>query len=277
MAWGAAADRLLFWGERGCTAWLWRLGTARVQPLAHAEASDSECRLRGARFAEDGGGRALIWGEDRRLSLWDTEAPTPAILATPVEGTLVRDARLAAEGEPVVVATAEGRVRLVGEADLMLAHAAVRGARWHAGTRRILSWSDEGVRLWNADSGALLASLSHDGGVAGAAFTPDGERLISWQTDGAVRLWDALAGQPLTPLLGGGSHEPPMVDIDTSIPAMRMLVVSGSRGRLWSLPPFVAPPHRPVRFLETVTGSRLAPQDEVEALPEAAWRELQAD
>lgn len=277
VAWGAAADRLLFWGEQGCTAWLWRLGTARVLPVKHAEASDSGCRLRGAHFAEDGGGRALTWGEDRRLRLWDTAAPTPALLATPLEETLVRDARLAAEGDPVLVATAKGRVRLLGEAPLALDHAGVWGARWHAGTRRILSWSDEGVRLWDADRQALLASLSHDGGVAGAAFTPDGERLISWQADGGLRLWDALAGQPLTPLLGGGAHEPPMVDIESSTPAMRVLVASGARGRLWRLSPFVAPPARPVDHLEAVTGSRLTSQGEVVALPDTAWRRLQAE
>ncbi|MDN3557403.1 nSTAND1 domain-containing NTPase [Halomonas maura] len=277
VAWGVAGDRLLFWGEQGCTAWLWRLGTARVLPVAHAEAAEGDCRLRGARFAEDGGGRALTWGEDRRLRLWDTEAATPALLATPLEGTLVRDARLAAEGEPLLVASAEGRIRLLGEASQALAHADVRGARWHAGTRRVLSWSAEGVRLWDADRQALLASLSHHGAVAGAAFMPDGERLISWQTDGGVRLWDALGGQPLTPLLGGGGRESPTVDIDASTPAVRVLVATGDRGRLWRLPPFVAPPSRPVRRLETLTGSRLTPQGEVVALPAAAWRPLTAD
>jgi hypothetical protein len=63
--------------------------------------------------------------------------------------------------------------------------------------RRILSGSYDGtVQVWDADSGALLATLQGDVfGNESVAFAPDGRRILSGSLlDQTVRVWDAETG-----------------------------------------------------------------------------------
>ncbi|HYO54562.1 pentapeptide repeat-containing protein, partial [Archangium sp.] len=70
--------------------------------------------------------------------------------------------------------------------------------------RRLVSAGGDGtVRLWEAESGRELRSLSgHDGTVWSVSFSPDGRRLASAGADGAVRLWEAESGRELRSLSG---------------------------------------------------------------------------
>ncbi len=64
------------------------------------------------------------------------------------------------------------------------------------------SW-DETARIWDADSGAQLAILrGHRGFVKSAAFSPDGERVVTASDDGTARIWDAESGAQLEILRG---------------------------------------------------------------------------
>jgi WD40 repeat protein/DNA-binding SARP family transcriptional activator len=59
--------------------------------------------------------------------------------------------------------------------------------------------SDRGgdtVPVWDLDTGELRVTLEgHDGLVAGAAFSPDGRRLVTGGHDGTVKVWDAVTGE----------------------------------------------------------------------------------
>jgi len=54
-----------------------------------------------------------------------------------------------------------------------------------------------GLRLYDAASGKVLASLGTDADVTAAAFDAAGRRIVAAGKDGAVTIWDAASGQPV--------------------------------------------------------------------------------
>ncbi|MFY0989563.1 TIR domain-containing protein [Halomonas sp. C05BenzN] len=278
VAWGGA-DRLLFWGLRDCTAWLWRVGSARVVPIEHGEEGQEACRLRGATLATDGSGRGLTWGEDRRLRLWDLREGAPVLLQTLAEDVLVRSAEL--DGDRLLVASDEGGIALSWlsgrDAERVLPHAAIRGARLAADGGRLLSWGGGSARIWEDEGRTLLAFLTPAGELVEAAFLPGGERMLGWQADGGVQVWEALGGHPLTPVLRGPWPSATALDSDVGAAGIRLLIAARDRLTLWRLPAFATPPSRPALHQEVLTGTRLTPPGEVEVLSAEAWRSLAGD
>lgn len=58
------------------------------------------------------------------------------------------------------------------------------------------------VRLWDVETGTALAVLAHPDEVQSVAFSPDGSRLASGDTDGVVYLWDVEAEAEIAMLVG---------------------------------------------------------------------------
>ncbi|MEU3297503.1 hypothetical protein ABZ722_34905 [Streptomyces longwoodensis] len=56
------------------------------------------------------------------------------------------------------------------------------------------------VKLWNAATGQLQTTLTHQHPVSAVAFHPDGHTLATGSNDGTVRLWNTTTGQPQTTL-----------------------------------------------------------------------------
>ena len=61
--------------------------------------------------------------------------------------------------------------------------------------------SDKSVKLWNADTGAELWTVSgHSDYVRSVAWSPDGTKLASGSNDKTVRIWEAATGKQLSQL-----------------------------------------------------------------------------
>ncbi len=68
------------------------------------------------------------------------------------------------------------------------------------GHRLATASDDHTARIWDADTGQQLATLTHDNVVMGVAFNPDGNRLATASDDYTARIWDADSGQQLATL-----------------------------------------------------------------------------
>ena len=70
------------------------------------------------------------------------------------------------------------------------------------GSRIVTASNDNTARLWDAKTGAAIATLSHTAPVLSAVFSPDGSRVVTASVDKTARLWDAKTGAALAILSG---------------------------------------------------------------------------
>src|SRR5262245_45161425 len=73
---------------------------------------------------------------------------------------------------------------------------AISSVAFHPGGKIFATGSkDRTVKLWDAESGKLLRTLTgHSSDVNSVTFSPDGKTLASGSSDRTVRIWDVRAG-----------------------------------------------------------------------------------
>ena len=202
-------------------------GTIRIwQPTAtqHAATTDQHAGRESAVGWSPDGSRLVSGGHDETVRVW--EADSGRLLHTLLGrgiGTFARRPRHTPTGHTGVVRAAVG---------------------WSPdGSRLVSGGYDETVRVWEADSGRLLHTLTgHTGGVltlnaaeqvVAVGWSPDGSRLVSGGDDTAVRVWEATSGRLLHTLTG---HTRRVNGVGWSPDGTR-LVSGGADARLvlWSL------------------------------------------
>ena len=91
---------------------------------------------------------------------------------------------------------------------------------------------DEIIRLWDAETGALLNTLEgHTSWIDSVAYSPDGRTLASGSHDRTIRLWDVKTGALLNTLEGHTG----VVNSVAYSPDGRTLASGGSTIRLWDV------------------------------------------
>ncbi len=75
---------------------------------------------------------------------------------------------------------------------------AVNLAVWSADRQRVATIAAFTISVWSTSDSSLIARLSHSSSsfVRGVTFSPDGERLLSWDSDGVVRFWHITSDEP---------------------------------------------------------------------------------
>ena len=74
--------------------------------------------------------------------------------------------------------------------------------------------------------------LGHQGTVYSAAFSPDGQRIVTASADKTARIWDAASGQPIGEPLKG--HEDVVTSAAFSPDGLRIVTASGDKtARIW--------------------------------------------
>ena len=147
-------------------------------------------------YAPDGR-RLVTAGGDGTVRVWTVGSGTPAQVLDPKSDWAVASAEFSPDGRYVVA-----------------------GAR------------GEGARLWHADSGRLVATLTHPRGLYSARFDPAGLTVLTASGDGKARLWSVPEGRLVATLEG---HTDRVFQAAFSADGARILTVSADHSaRIWN-------------------------------------------
>jgi WD40 repeat protein/tRNA A-37 threonylcarbamoyl transferase component Bud32 len=161
----------------------------------------------------DGGRRALTFGLDNTIRVWDAATGRATEVIEVDAGVNLPTGVLTWPGRTLAYPTADGAVH-VREVGSGRDRAVMRG---HAGTITAVRLSDDGrtlftaseggtAYLWDAEAGRRLCEFTgHTGGITFAWFSPDGRRVVTITAlEPRARAWDAATGRELFEL---GGHD----------------------------------------------------------------------
>jgi serine/threonine protein kinase/WD40 repeat protein len=147
------------------------------------------------------------WGRPAKVRFWDANTGEP-VGPTLVHPDTVWTLAFSPDGETLATACFDGKVRFwkVGTdtpAGPTLSHPAQVSnfpVVFSPDGRRVVTGCADMVRLWDRDTGELLATFPHPRGITDLAVAPGGRRLLVGG-GGTARLWDLGTNKPVGPSL----------------------------------------------------------------------------
>jgi WD40 repeat protein/tetratricopeptide (TPR) repeat protein len=176
---------------------------------------EQSLKLHAGSFSPDGG-RVVTGGQDGTAQVWDARTGGP--LGPPLKhGSPVGSVAFTTDGRHVVTVGWDEIARLWGAETGQEVKAALRwegsGATpgkvcaYAPDGRRLLTISPEGVGVWDATTGQLVAPLLRGPEAARrAAFSADGRRVLTADA-AAARVWEAATGGAAGPPLKGATAD----------------------------------------------------------------------
>jgi len=145
----------------------------------------------------------LTWGDVATLRVWDTL--TGNAFAPPLQNHgEVMEAGFSPDGQKVIAWSRDGRGHLWTLPDgNLVTTVALDGAPWlvvfSPDNRRVLTLAGDTLQIWDSNvlSPIQVSTPSQLMQLSGAVFSPDGERLLLWSTDGRIWYWDYATAQPV--------------------------------------------------------------------------------
>jgi WD40 repeat protein len=153
----------------------------------------------------------LTASDDGTARLWDPIAGKSVIAPLTHESGGIASAELSADGERIVTAGADHAVHVWKIPDELPKDAPATKAKhlfklaghdsivetavFSPDDTRIATGDRDGkAKVWDAETGQLLATFEHAKVVHTVAFTTDGTQLLTASGDGSVRVWDISRG-----------------------------------------------------------------------------------
>ncbi len=215
----------------GTVAGLWDIGTGK----ALATLAGHTGMVSWALFSPDGK-RVATASMDKTVRVWDSV--TGKALATLVGHTNeVRNAQFSLDGTRIITEDIFIAVLDVATGKTLATLAThpepeeLRSMRLGPSGTRTRTEYGTSVRLWDASTGEMLATLGDRGFVRNVQFSPDGRRIITTLGGAVAYLWDSVTGKALGKLAG---HTGPLTSAQFSPDGTRIVTTSYDKtARLW--------------------------------------------
>ena len=194
-------------------------------------------------------GRQLLTGsQDKMARLWDLAAGQARLPVLGGHASSVQSVGFSPDGRQALTASQNGDVRLwsgtprdgIQSAAVLAGHAHLGGAAFTADGATVLSFGGQTLRAWQTQPQPERGVIgAHGGWVAGVAYSPDGQRLLSYARDGTASLWSSAGGPALGQLVGQlvghlVGHRSAVVAAGFSADNTRVVTVSlDGSARLW--------------------------------------------